>query len=255
MALVGFLIFVLLSRIGIIGYLQPVLSGAIQPFQYAVTAVFRGASGFFSTVKEIGNLQNENRLLEKEIIKLKSELAELSELANENVILRKQLGFTKRGDFNLVPAEVISNPLSSFLHYLVINKGTREGLREGMAVVSEGILVGKLKEVSEKTSKVFLITDPTSSINAIVQNSRAQGIVKGQIGGGLEMQMIPQNEKINAGDLVVTSALSGDFPRGILIGEILEVKSNPNDLFQKADLISYLDFRQLEMVFIITGTN
>lgn len=252
--LVGALIFILLVSISFLEPVRSIFLKVINPFQAAAMTVTEKVTDFLGTIGSVGKLQVENKDLKKQIGDLKVELAKLNELKNENEILKRQLGFSEKQNFKLIPAQIINFSPQSFLNYFVIDKGSQDGLKEGMAVTRDGILVGKLAEVQNNTAKVVLITDPTSSTTAIVQNSRATGVIKGQIGGGLEMEMIPQSKVIKQGDLVVTSALGKDFPKAILIGQIMEVKSNPNELFQKASIISPLNFKDLEMVFIIVST-
>lgn len=247
------LVIILLVNLKITSPIRGVFLRFLQPFQYATLQTTKKVINFFQAIKGARTLQLENQNLENQIAELKSEIASLSEVALENEILRDQLSFSQRKNFKLVPAEITNYEPSNFLQSLTISQGAQAGIKKGMAVISAGNLVGKISEVFPKSAKVILISDPTSRINALVQNSRAPGLVKGQVGGGLLMDLIPQNETIKVGELVITSALGEEFPRGILIGEISEIRGQANLLFQQAVIRSPLNFKKLEVVFVIVG--
>jgi rod shape-determining protein MreC len=207
---------------------------------------------FFSTIRSIKDLTKKLEEQEKEIRILQSEKAGLIEEAKENETLKKQLGFLESNkNLNLLPAYVIGRTPNSFLQYLIINKGEKDGVSKGQIVVSEGILVGRIEEVNISTSKVFLITNPTQAVPASTQESRASGLVKGELGYGLVLEDIPKETSLSIGENVITSGLGGDFPKGFLIGQIEKVISSPADLFQKASLKPFLDYSKLEIVFVI----
>ena len=207
---------------------------------------------FFETATNIKNLATENERLLSQIRKLESEKAALLEKERENEILKKQLGFmeTNKG-FNLLPAYIIGRAPNSFFQYLILNRGERDGLKVGQVAISEGLLLGKITEVSLSTSKVFLIVNPTSAVPAITQESRASGLVKGEVGYGLVLEDLPKEITLKEGENVITSGLGGEYPKGLLIGKIEKITSPPADLFQKASLKPLIDFSKLEIVFVI----
>ena len=118
-------------------------------------------------------------------------------------------------------------------------------------VVAPGLLVGKITKLYPNSSEVTLITDPSIVINAEVVDSGARGLVRGEHGLGLSLDLVTQNELIKTGDEVITSGLSDDFPRGLLIGEVSGIRSSPTDLFQKAFISSAADLRSLRFLFVI----
>lgn len=240
-----------------VGFLDP-LSGALHkifsPFKFAFGNISDRISGFYKVILTANSLQKENQELQKQVNELNAEVAKLKEVKVENEILRKQLGFSQHEDFNLISCEIISYEPSNFLKNFSINKGKEQGVLKGMPVVSSGLLVGKINEVGDDYSTVSQITDPDSRIGAIVQDTRASGIIKGQLGYGLIIESIPQDEIINSGQTVVTSGLGGEFPKGIIIGYIQDIFSKPNEVFQSATVQPAIDFKQLEIVFIITGS-
>ncbi len=253
--LVVFLI-IFLHRIGILAPVESLVYKVSAPIQYDLIKTGNKISDFFKAFSIALSLEKENQKLKDKVKELEVEIAFLKELETENKVLREQLGFSRREDFKLLPAEVIGVEPENFLKYLIVNKGKNNGIKKGMVVISgKGLLVGRVTEVFNTSSKVFLITDPLSAISAMVQNSRAQGIVKGQIGyQSMIMEMIPKNEEIKVGDLIITSGLGEDFPKGLVFGEVTEVFNKPNELFQKATLVSPIDFKKLETVFLILNS-
>jgi rod shape-determining protein MreC len=223
-----------------------------SPFLVVLEKTGSVFENFFATIRSIKDLTKEVEEREIEVRKLQSEKAELIEKEKENEVLKRQLGFLESNkNLNLLPAYVIGRAPNSFLQYLIVNKGERDGVLKGQIVVSEGILLGKIEEVNLSTSKVFLITNPTQAVPASTQESRASGLVRGELGYGLILEDLPKEIPLSVGENVITSGLGGDFPKGFLIGQIEKVISSPADLFQKASLKPFLDYSKLEIVFII----
>jgi len=224
-----------------------------QPVTKPIVSAGKSVTNFFSFFGSVGSLSQKNKQLEEDVRNLKSQLASKGELENENSILRQEIGLLPRGQFNLVPAEVLFSDPSNLVQFVLINKGKKNGVSEGMAVLASGILVGRVVEVSGDSSKVLLATDSTSAIPAMIQQTRVPGILKGQIGSSLLMDLIPQGEQIKPGDLVVTSGLGETFPKGILVGEIESVKAQENQPLQQAQVRTLLNFKKLEIVEIVIG--
>jgi rod shape-determining protein MreC len=122
-----------------------------------------------------------------------------------------------------------------------------------MPVVTERGLVGRVSEVGDGWSRVLLIIDVSSSVNALTQSTRASGLVEGQVDGGLVMRAIPQSDTISVGDTVFTSGLGSNFPRQILIGQITEVERRDYELYQVASVGPTVDFDHLEAVLVVVG--
>jgi rod shape-determining protein MreC len=247
------ILLIILHQIGFLAPIENIVYKTTTPVHYIFTSASNKISGFFKVIFTARSLQKENKELKKKIDELIAENAQLKEAKVENEILRKQLGFAQQEDFQLLSAEIISFEPSNFLKNFTISKGKNQGIQTGMAVTCSGLLVGKIVKVSDNCSIVSLITDPESRIGGMVQDSRASGIIKGQLGYGLIMESIPQDEVINPGQEVITSGLGGEFPKGIVIGYIEDVSSRPNEIFQSATLRPAVDFRQLEIVFVIVG--
>lgn len=252
----GSVIFVLVVT-HLLGWLRPVENFLVligKPVISGVTNAARSVTGSFSFLGSIGHLASENDSLKQQVEKLQAENARLSEVDKENVALRSQLKFQGKQPYNEEPSFVIGYDPTSFTEFLTIDKGTESGIKNGDPVITDsGLLVGQVQQAGWKSSQVLLTTDSNSSINAVIQDSRASGIVKGDHGLGLTMSLIPQDEVVKEGDRVVTSGLGGEFPKGLVLGEVQSVSQLPNELFQTARLKPAVAFRDIEIVFVIKG--
>lgn len=235
---------------------ESALARVTAPIQRVVNQGSRGVGDITRTFQDVQELRHENERLRDAVAHLTAENVELEELKRENARLRQELGFQQAypGLIGL-PAEVIGRDPTSLLQYVLVNKGSKDGVKTDMPVVSPAGLVGRIVEVNEERSKVLLLIDVSSSVPAMIQNSRADGIIEGrwQLGGRLTMKYIPQGEVIKAGDMVITSGLGGTFPKGLTIGQVTTVKQNDVEMLQEADVVPIVSFSGLESVTIVLG--
>lgn len=159
----------------------------------------------------------------------------------------------ENADNEYLTAAVIGRDVSPFLHYIIINRGSDDGLRRGMPVVSSQGLVGRVAAITADGGRVQLITDPGTAINVRIQPSGAEALLQGSITGDLTVEAIPQDANIQTGDLVLTSGLGGNYPPNILIGQISGVRQQPVELFQNASVQPVVDFSLLEIVLVIVN--
>ncbi len=223
-----------------------------NPVGVAFSSFGRGINENFSIITRATGLAKENKTQASEILALKNQLSTLKEVANENDELRAQLNFNERLKLDLTAARVVSSEGTSLRKFITIDRGRNSGLKEGMAVVSSGVLIGTIDRVEDFSSTVFLSTDPDFRIRALGQDGRAQGIVRGQLGQGYLFDKITQAESIKKGELVITAG-SGLVPRGILIGEVESASKSDNAVFQSAQLRPLVSIPSLEIVFVVTG--
>jgi len=206
---------------------------------------------FFSVIGKINKLANENENLKKELLDRKKEEAQIEVLKNENLEFAKQLKyFQENPDIDFITGRIVYKDPSRLQNYLTINIGEKDGVQKDMSVVSQGYLIGKITEVNNNSSKVFLITNSNSSISALVLPSQALGLIRGQLGYGLKIESLPKDAKISTSDYVVTSGM-GDYSKGLIIGEISEIISNKNDVFQSANVKPMFDYSTLEIISVI----
>ncbi|MFA4880480.1 MAG: rod shape-determining protein MreC [Candidatus Doudnabacteria bacterium] len=226
------------------------------PVERAAFKTVNKIDNFFHLLTAIRDLARENQDLSGENYRLIAENVRLKEIEKENAFLRDQLKFKEKGGVRGIDADVVGRNPDNLIQSLKINRGAQDNVRVGAPVIfGEGFLVGKVIEVFSKTATVLLITDQNSVVNALIIDSRASGNIYGQHGLGLTMEMIPQNEIVQVGDTVITSGLSGELPKGLVIGEIVKVESNSGELFQKAQVRSYVNFSKLEKVLVVTDIN
>lgn len=226
--------------------------GASSPFLKTFRIFSGGAWGFFDFLGSIGDIKSENEKLLGENQKLLAENNRLKDAEKENQDLRKQLELAPRSEFDLEASFVIAQDPQGLGNYFIIDKGENAGIKSGMPVIiSNGLMVGRVTELYPNTAKITLVTDPSSAINAEAQASGARGIVKGEYGLGLEMDMISQADVLSEGDTVITSGLGGNIPRGFTIGKIGKIGQSPDKLFQKASVIPAVDISKLRIVFVV----
>ncbi|MEK7373963.1 MAG: rod shape-determining protein MreC, partial [Thermodesulfobacteriota bacterium] len=163
-------------------------------------------------------------------------------------LLELREGFPPRA----VAARVIDRNRSSLFKTLLINKGTADGLRVGLAVLSDQGVVGRIIETSWHASRVLLLIDGNSNIDGLIQRSRAQGILQGAGSAGCSLKYISRAEEVLAGDVVISSGLSGVLPKGLLLGVVTGASRKEGGLFQKIDVAPAVDFEKLEEVLALT---
>lgn len=247
---IGFVVVIL----GWLGTLRPVtgvLSAVSSPVMRMMRISGGGTGGFFGFMGQIKDLNQQNTQLQHEINDLRQQLAQDAQLRVQDAELKQQLNFSQTSSRQLVTAEVIAYQPDNFRAFVTINRGMRDGLANGMAVISQGFLVGKLTDVQDATAKVFLSIDPDFRVAVADQNGTATGIVQGQIGSGLVLHDVPQDQQIKPGDTLVTSGLGGDFPRGLIVGQIEAIDHQDNAIFQSAQVISSIKINQLDLVFVV----
>ncbi len=237
---------------------QDVASRLFTPLQSTFTQKTDGAFDAWNTLAQIGQLRDDNDRLRREVAGLREENAELSRAETENVTLRTQLKYAEaNSQFNLVPATVVGKDLHGLDDYVEIDRGSLDGVQLQMTVISpDGYLVGRIQNLSEHRARVLIITNPSSSVAAMVTSSegQAEDVVDGRIHGKLLMSNIPQTAKVKVGLDVLTSGLGGNFPKGIKIGQLATLRNADVQLFQQAEVAPYCDFGRLAAVEVITNS-
>lgn len=255
------IIFVLVA-VGLIalafgGYLTPLARIFLNPVisaQTWITVRYQALQSFVNAPQDVARLRQRNLELESEVARLQGQVIELQQQLAETNILSALVDFARANPENRYQAAaVIGYDTSPFLRYVIINRGSDDGLRRGMPVVTAQGLVGRVSAVTAGAARVQLITDAASTVNVRIDPSEASGVLAGQVTGEVELGMIPQEEVVEIGDLVLTSGLGGSYPANILIGQISGVRSRDQDLFQNASIQTVVDFSQLEIVLVITN--
>lgn len=246
-----FFVLVLINPKKIFTPVRSLFSTIVMPVQKTFYVFSRGTADFFSFLGSIGDLKSENEKLYEENLALQSEFARLTNIKSENEELRRQLELLPREKFVLENC-LVTGYEPSRNSWITLDKGTSRGIKTGMPAISgSGILIGRIEETSLNSSRVTLINNPNSSLSAQTQETKAKGVIKGNFGLGLVMEMISQSDLVKVGDRVVTSRIGGGYPDGLLVGKVAEVKESDDKLFQTAAIIPAVDFTKLKMVSII----
>ncbi len=239
------------------GYLTPVTRLVIAPVVSAQTWLavrFQTVQNIINSPQDLARLRQRNSDLEAELSRMQAEIIQLKQQLSETQVLSALVDFARvQPENRYLAATVIGRDPSPFVQYVIINRGSDDGLRRGMPVVTQQGLVGRIAAVTSGAARVQLITDPAASINVRLEPSRAPAVVLGNVSGELSLEMIPQSAEVQAGDLILTSGLGGNYPSNILIGQVTGVRKIETDLFQNASIQPIVDFNKLEIVLIITN--
>lgn len=223
-----------------------------SPFQKTLWKTGDNVSDFFETIAERKTLKKENEELKLKNQELLAQIVLLKELRKENEVLREALNIGLQKEFKLLLAEVIGKDISEDL--ILINKGSEDGILKDMPVITEGkVLLGKISEVYKNFSKVILLSNQESTVLVKVEDGEIKGVAKGKGNFKILLDNIPLNQEIKEGDLIITTLLGGNFPKGLLIGQIKEVKKSDVEPFQQAEILPFFDILEIEIVFVITN--
>jgi rod shape-determining protein MreC len=184
---------------------------------------------------------------------LKALLATLEEAKLENERIRELVKFAQAQDYKTIGARVVGRPADSWERSIVVDRGTRDGVKLGAAVIAAGGLVGQVVEVTPSSSKVRLITDAGSGVAVLVQRTRGEGVVRGSVEGRLNLDFVSKEKIPTKGDVLVTSGMGGAFPKGVVVGEVTEVAAPQADLFPKVIAVSRVAVDRIEEVLVLIG--
>ena len=224
----------------------------VSPFQKQFTAFFDSVKDTWNQYFFLVSTAKENQRLKKELGQSLEQLNRYSETEIANDRLRHLLGFEKEIPRPMIAAQVVGKDPSAWSKTIIVDKGTRDSVRQGAPVVIPEGIVGVVVEASARYAKVLLLTDPNSAVDALVQQTRARGIVKGGGADYCVFDYVLRKHEISVGDMVVSSGLDGVFPKGFRVGRISEIVRQNAGIFQKVSVTPYVDFEILEEVFIIS---
>ncbi len=237
------------------------LSGNIRSFFYSLSLSSQewlwekgdNVSDFWVSVFKAEAIKKENERLILENQTLIIENINLGYLKEENEVLKTAFDIKLQEEFELEISQVVAKEISR--DYLIINKGSRDGARFGLPVITEEkVLVGKIIEVYENTSRVQLSTAKENSFDVEVLGRDIYGLVEGEGNLTFSLGLIPKEKEINIADKVVTSVLGGNFPKGLLVGEVQRVNSSDVASFQEAELNPSFNIKELNYLFIIINS-
>lgn len=189
--------------------------------------------------------------LKKEIDLLKQKLNATSEVYLENKRLKEILYFKEQSAYKVIAARVIGRTADNWSSVIIIDKGFHNGIKRGYVAISYLGLVGRVVETSESTSKIMLINDPDMGISSQIQRSRQEGLVSGTMGSSLMMRYLPADSDIRISDAVITSGLTGLYPKGLLIGKVIGIGEEFAGLSRYAIIKPAVNLSNIEEVLII----
>ncbi|MGI5852085.1 MAG: rod shape-determining protein MreC [Caldicoprobacterales bacterium] len=238
--------------------IENAMGQALLPLQKGLYSVSQYVYNFFSDIGERRNMIRDYEDLQTRLADLEMELIRLEELEKQNERLKKLASFVDENkDMVVTGATVIANNPGNWFNNITIDKGSKHGVAVNMAVVTDQGLVGRVIEVADGWAKVRTIVDGKSAVSGIVQRNRDNGLLKGNNSLGSEdglcrMIYLPEDSNVTAGDKVLTSGLGEIFPKGIYIGEIIEVTKDTRELYMTAIVKPGVDFQRLEEVLVVT---
>ena len=213
----------------------------------AINSVRREVSGIIFYHRNY--IQNER--LENEKAYLRQKINSLNEIYLENLRLKKLLSFKQESPFKVISAKVIARSPDNWSSVVIIDKGSSNGISRGLAVINNLGLIGRVMETTAFTSKVMLISDPNLSVSAIVQRSRQEGLITGTLGTQLIMKYLPEDADIKLQDKIITSGMNQNYPKGILIGMVVEVAHEFSSLGRYAIIKPAANLSFVEEVFVV----
>lgn len=229
-----------------------VFTGSLVNLQTWFSIRFTAVQDFLTAPRDMASLQQRNAELESEVAELQAQVIQLQQEVGETQILAALVDFSRANPENSYrAAAVIGRDPSPFLHYVIINRGSNDGILRGMPVVTDQGLVGRIDAVIADAARVQLITDPASMVNIRLQNAEVEASLSGSVTGDVTLDLIPQDTDIQAGDLVLTSGLGGSYPADLIVGQVVNIRTRDFDLFQQATVQPVVDFNRLKIVLII----
>lgn len=253
-AIVVALFLILLNAGGYLNKPREIVAAFFIPVEETTRNSGKKIYDFFRAFTMVRDIREENTNLKLKNRELVEKLVQFNETKVENELFRKQLDILDREDYQFKMVDIVGRNPQNNLLYLLVNQGANIGLKTGMPVVVEGnCLVGKIIEVNETYSKVLLINDKNSKINVIVSSSRVSGVLSGGYGHQLLMDMISQHSGVAKKEVIITSGQDKQYPKGLVVGIIAEVRKFDNQIFQQAMIEPFFDIGRLETLFVITN--
>ncbi|MBI4536417.1 MAG: rod shape-determining protein MreC [candidate division NC10 bacterium] len=229
---------------------QALLTVLSPPITIAALAV-QGVRDVWTGYIDLRAIRQENLRLKGEVAVLKRRIDQLAEQALETQRLQRLLALHQAAPVSLISARVIGKDATNWFKTVLLDRGSADGVRRNLPVVTPDGLVGRVVEVTPTASKVQLLTDPVSAAGGLLQRTRVTGIVVGSFAVGARVRYLPLMADVGVGDEVVTSGMGGVFPKGIPIGRITAVERKSGALFQEATLQPAVNFSRLEEAMVL----
>lgn len=229
---------------------ESVVLSITRPLQEATTWTTRHLRGPWDDYVYLVNVQQENQRLREEIKWLRQENHRYLEAYLQHQRLQRLLSFREQTPLEAVAAEVVGRNANNWTEIIYINRGTRDRVVKGLPVVTHEGLVGQVIHAAPTLSQVMLLTDFRSGVDALVQRTRASGIVAGRGRNTAELKFLPVGADLQPGDRLISSGMGGVFPKGLIIGEVKDLHRNGRPT-QQVEIQPSVDFSHLEEVLVL----
>ncbi|MGB5986350.1 MAG: rod shape-determining protein MreC [Desulfobacterales bacterium] len=223
----------------------------IAPFQEVVSRSIRGVRDIWSHYFALVNVSLENVALKNRVSELRRQANHYRELELANARLRTLLNFQESTQNEVIAAEVVGKDPSPWFKAVIIDKGSRHGIEAGTPVVVADGVAGVVTEVASHYAKVLLIIDQNSAVDALIQRTRARGVIQGESAGRCQFKYVLRKQDVALDDTVVTSGLDGIFPKGFRIGRVSGLTRREAGIFQDVTVIPFVNFEKLEEVLVV----
>jgi rod shape-determining protein MreC len=250
--IVLFVILIIINPFNVFGFVRNIVMIPLTPVTRQGSIVGIYISDKLGMIFNIGTLYQNNQNLENKVRQLEAENALLMDVSNENDELRSSLELLPRDEFKFIGGDVILRDSLGGNQWVMLNRGKRDGVAIGKAVVvGENVLVGIVDEVNDTTARVQLITHPESAINVVTARTGAQAIVLGLHGLSVTVEDIKMDDDVINGDMFVTSDIGNSFPRGLSVGIVQNITPSTDKLFQNATIIPSVSLDRIQHLFVI----
>lgn len=234
---------------------EKIVKAATSPLETGISKMVNGVSDTISSLFTFGSIKAQNKTLKDRVAALEAENNLLKEYEYQNIRLRDLLQFrdSVSRTYDTVSASVIGRNPSNWFQTITINRGTADGVKQNMAVVTSQGLVGYVINVTGNSAEVSLIVNDSTAVGGMVQVTRTPGVVEGMAGnsGLLKMIHIATEAPVREKQVVISSGLGGTFPKGLPIGRITKIEMESNGLVKYAIVRPFVDFNRLEEVLVI----
>lgn len=235
---------------GRFGTLHQLTLDFIGPMQNAVTRSVSGIAAIKDDYIALWNVRADNKRLRTLVDKYLQELGEYREGYSTNLYLEELLKFKEKLNFQPLAARVVGKEPTYWYQTIVVDRGKKDDVLEGMIVLAPSGVVGQVIHTAENYSKVLLANAPSSAIDAMIQKNRTRGILKGAGERGFVLHYVLKNADVQEGDYIVTAGIGGVFPAGMPLGKVSKIYKKRRGMFQEIEVQPHVDFQKLEFVFI-----
>ena len=238
---------------GYFGFISNDFNNVLVSGESWISTRYLAVQDFLTVPRDVIALRQQNATLQADVARLQAQVVQLQQQVAQTQALAALVNYSRTSpESSYTAASVIGRDPSPFLHYIIIDKGSNDGLRRGMPVVTDQGLVGRVDAVISSAARVQLINDPASVVNVRLEKAGREAVLAGNLSGDLTLDLIPQDVALEPGDVVLTSGLGGGYPADQIVGQVLSVHKQDSDLFQQATVQPVVDFSQLKIVLIIT---